>query len=192
MRVNPDMTKYDYLLENNKNYMDYIALTTEDNRKITFEEMHDRIEKYAMMLYKKGIRKGDVIGVCALNTPESVYLLYALDIIGAIVVGFSPLDNKIKIKRDIELTRPKMIITVDMMYSNFKDYEKALNFSTILYSPFESSKDLKLKLGYKAMQMKNGNFKLDKDSNLHELLKDVNLQILCLPVVQQVYIKVLI
>ena len=172
MRVNPDMTKYDYLLENNKNYMDYIALTTEDNRKITFEEMHDRIEKYAMMLYKKGIRKGDVIGVCALNTPESVYLLYALDIIGAIVVGFSPLDNKIKIKRDIELTRPKMIITVDMMYSNFKDYEKALNFSTILYSPFESSKDLKLKLGYKAMQMKNGNFKLDKDSNLHELLKD--------------------
>ena len=173
MRVNPDMSKYDYLLENNKNYMNYTALTSSlSNRKITYEEMHDRIEKYARILYKKGIRQGDIIGVCALNTPESVYLLYALDIIGAIVVGYSPLDNKEKIKRDIEMTKPKMIITVDMMYSNFKDYEKALNFSTVLYSLMESCDNLKMKMGYEALQKTKGNFKLAPSSNLHHLLKD--------------------
>ena len=89
---NPNQKKYDYLLEQNENFMDLIALSTFD-RKITYEEMHESIQKYARLLYKKGVREGDVIGVCALNVPESVYLLYALDIIGAIVVGFSPLDK---------------------------------------------------------------------------------------------------
>ena len=108
---NPNNSKYNYMLEQNQKYMDYVALTFGD-RKITYEEMHDRIEKYVRMLYSKGVRNGDIIGVCALNTPESVYLLYALDVIGAVVVGYSPLYNKEKIKKDIELTKPKWLLVL--------------------------------------------------------------------------------
>ena len=158
------------MLEQNKDYMNLTALSFGD-RKISYEEMHDRIEKYVRLLYSKGVRQGDVIGICAYNTPESVYLLYALDIIGAIVVGYSPFDNKEKTKLDIEMTKPKMVISVDMCYSNFKDWEKALNFSTILYSPVDSLDDMKIKVGYKLLQLKNGNFKLSKNSNLKSLLK---------------------
>ena len=99
---NPNDTKYNFMYENNKKYMNLNALSFGD-RKITYEEMHDSIEKYSKMLYKKGIRAGDVIAICCLNTPESVYLLYALDRIGAITVGINPFDNKEKIKKDIEL-----------------------------------------------------------------------------------------
>ena len=169
--VNLNCSAYDYLLENNKKYMDYTAITFE-NRKITYEEMHDRIEKYARLLYKKGIRKNDVIGVCVVNTPESLYLMYALSAIGARVVGFSLFDTKDKVKKDIELTRPKMIITVDMMYGNFKDFEKSLNFATMLYSPMSSSENKKLKTLYKLMQITKGNFKLSPNSNLEHLLKE--------------------
>lgn len=167
---NINETKYKYMLEQNKDYMNLTALSFGD-RKISYEEMHDRIEKYVRLLYSKGVRQGDVIGICAFNTPESVYLLYALDIIGAIVVGYSPFDNKEKTKLDIEMTKPKMVISVDMCYKNFKDWEKALNFSTILYSPVDSLDDKKIKIGYKLLQLKNGNFKLSKDSNLKSLLK---------------------
>lgn len=167
---NINETKYNYMLEKNKDYMNLTALSFGD-RKITYEEMHDRIEKYVRLLYSKGVRQGDVIGICAYNTPESVYLLYALDVIGAIVVGYSPFDNKEKTKLDIEMTKPKMVISVDMCYKNFKDWEKALNFSTILYSPVDSLNDMKIKAGYKLLQLKNGNFKLSKDSNLKSLLK---------------------
>jgi len=167
---NINETKYNYMLEKNKNYMNLTALSFGD-RKITYEEMHDRIEKYVRLLYSKGVRQGEVIGICAFNTPESVYLLYALDIIGAIVVGYSPFDNKEKTKLDIEMTKPKMVISVDMCYKNFKDWEKALNFSTILYSPVDSLDDMKIKAGYKLLQLKNGNFKLSKDNNLKSLLK---------------------
>ncbi len=171
MKVNPNQTKYDYMLENSKNHMDNIALTFED-KKITYEEMFESIDKYAKMLYKKGVRKGDLIGICALNTPESVYLLYALNKIGAVVIGYSPFDNRERIKADVELTKPKMVITTDAFYGNFKNLEKSLEFSSILYSPLESSSNWKLKLGYNISKIKNGNFTLVRNNRLKHLLKN--------------------
>lgn len=170
MKVNPNMSQYDYMLENSKGHMDNIALTFDD-RKITYEEMFESINKYAKMLYSKGVRKGDLIGICTLNTPEAVYLIYALNLLGAVVIGYSPFDTKERVKADVELTMPKMIITTDFSYPSFKDLEKTLNISTILYSPMESSTNWKMKLGYNLMQIKNGNFTLVKDKRLRHLLK---------------------
>lgn len=100
MKVNPDMSKYDYMLETAKIHMDYIALAFED-RKITYEELFESINKYARVLFARGVRKGDLIGVCTLNTPESVYLLYALNLLGAVVIGYSPFDTKEREKKTL-------------------------------------------------------------------------------------------
>ena len=133
----PMGSKYDFLLERNANYMNNIALSFGD-RKITYEEMHERINEYARALYHHGIRKGDKIGVCLLNSPESVYVLYALDIIGAVVIGLSPMNNEYKMKRDIEMTKPSRIITADILYTNIKNSCDALKISPILFTPGES------------------------------------------------------
>lgn len=184
MKIDPNMSKYDYMLENSKNHMNNIALTFED-RKITYEELFESIDKYAKLLYKKGVRQGDLIGICALNTPESVYLLYALNKLGAVVIGYNPFDNKERVENDVKLTMPKMVITTDFSYKNFRDLEKNLNFSSILYSPLESSKNWKIKLGYNLMQLKNGNFTLNKESRLVYLLK-MNYDEIVLPDVEYI------
>ena len=170
IKLNINQSKYGYMLESSKNHMKNIALTF-GNRKITYEELFESIDKYAKVLYSKGVRKGDLIGICTLNTPEAVYLIYALNKLGAVVVGYSPYDNKKRIESDINLTMPKMVITTDFSYGNFKDLEKSLNISTIVYSPLSSSDNWKLKLGYNLMQLKNGNFTLVKDKRLKHLLK---------------------
>ena len=130
MKVNPNQSKYNYMLENSMNHMNNIALTY-GNKKISYEEMFESINRYAKLLYSKGVRKGDLIGICTLNTPEAVYLIYALNKIGAVAIGYNFFDNKERIKNDVELTGPKMIITTDYSYSSFKDLEKSLNISTI-------------------------------------------------------------
>lgn len=171
--------QYDYMLEQNKNHMNETALSFE-GRKITYEELHDKIDKYARLLYKRGIREGDRIGFSSYNTPEGVYLLYALKKLGAIVIGFNPLEqtksSKIITKNDLENTRPKMVITVDRNFSNFKNWEKALDFSTILFSPFESVPDTpetrKFKALYNTDLLLKGNFKLSHKNNLSSLLKE--------------------
>ena len=169
-QININQSKYNYMLDSSRDHMSSIALTFED-KKITYEELFESINKYAKVLYSKGVRKGDLIGICTLNTPEAVYLIYALNLLGAVVIGYSPFDNKEKIKNDINLTMPKMVITTDFSYGSFKDLEKSLNISTILYSPLESSKNWKLKLGYNLMKIKNGNFTFVKDKRLRHLLK---------------------
>ena len=168
--ISPNQRKYDYMLQQNEGHMDFIALTFED-LKITYKELHENINKYAKFLAALGIKRGDKIGICMMNTPESVYILYALDLIGAVVVGLSPFDNSVKIKEDIELVKPKMVITMDFCYENIKPAEKELGFRTILYSPLMSSKNIKMKFGYRIFQILKGNFKLDRNANLKYLLK---------------------
>ena len=176
---NPNQSKYDYLLSQNKNYMDLTALST-INGSVSYLQLHENIEKYEKLLISKGVRPGDRIGVCALNTPESVYLLYALDKIGAIVIGFSPLDNAQKIQKDIKLTKPKMVITVDLQYKNFKNSEKALEFTTMLYTISDYIEDKKLKTLLKISNILKGNFTLDKKrlllSECYNELKNIEIE----------------
>lgn len=48
----PNCSMYDYMLEQNKKYMDYTALTF-GNLKITYEELHQRIDEYARLYTKR-------------------------------------------------------------------------------------------------------------------------------------------
>ncbi len=166
----PEGNEYDFLLERNKNYMNNVALTF-GKRIITFEELHERIDEYTRALYKHGVRRGDIIGICVANTPESVYLTYALNRIGALVIGLSPLNNEYKMLRDIELTRPKMIISIDMMYSKFKKACDAMSITPILYSPLLSSGNPVVNGIYNVKQQIDGNRLHAKDNRLDKIIK---------------------
>ncbi len=133
--------KYSILQERNAKFMNNIALSF-GKRKITYEEMHERIIQYAKALYSRGIRKGDKISVCLENNPESVYLIYALDIIGAKRIGLSIFNNHYKMKRDIEQIKPKMVISTTTSFEYLKNPCSALNISPILYNPDDFDDDL--------------------------------------------------
>lgn len=174
-KVDYNMSKYDYLYENNKNYMDYTALSFSPGQgkeiNITYEELHDKINKYAVALSKYGIKAGDKVAVCAINTPESVYILYALDKIGAIVIGLSPLNNDYKMKQDLEMTMPDVVITIDLLYSKIKMFEETLGFSSLVYSPLESVNNPIVKFVYNSKQKKLGNYTKDKNKKLMNIIK---------------------
>lgn len=168
----PNCTRYEYLVERNRNFMNYIAISTEDGRKISYEELHEKIDEYAKALSKKGIRKSDLVAVCSGNTPEAIYLIYALDKIGAINIGLSPLNNKTQMRRDIEMICPQYLITLDMFYGNAKDTIKKLNISPILYSPLESLNSPLIKTIYNLKQFFKGNKLWGTKYNLDKIVKN--------------------
>lgn len=166
----PRMKGYDFLLERNKDYMNYTAISF-GNKKITYEELHTRIDQYKTAFEKRGFKQGDVIGVCLTNNPESIYTLYALDRIGCVVVGLSPLNNEYKMNRDLEMTKPKSVITANILYDNMKTSIDDLNISPILYNPTQSLGNpiITKVLDYK--MKKKGNF-AGKENTLKTVLKD--------------------
>ncbi len=163
------ISEYEFLLNCNKNYMNYTALTFEGRAKITYEELHDNIEKYARALYQKGIRKGDKIGILLENSPEAVYLYYALGIIGSTRIGLSIYNNPYKMQRDFDMLKPQRIIAVNTMFNRIIDPCKALNISPIIYSARNFDEKIETNgaenLRYIVETNKNGNLVINNFSN---------------------------
>ena len=100
--------------------MNYTALTTVDNKKITYEEFHEKVDKYAKYLYyEKGIRKEEKIGISLINSENGVYMLYALQKIGCQIIGLNPYNNETRMHKDILEVAPNRIITDNPLTNSF-------------------------------------------------------------------------
>lgn len=166
----PNSNAYNFLYSRNKNHMNEIAITFA-GKEITYEEMHTRIDEYARALYKRGVRKGDIIALCVANTPEAVYLNYALNKLGAVVCQINPIENSFKIARDLDVVSPKMIISINDSYKNIKNASKGANIDIITFSAIQSIDNKLLHLLYGGKQFISGNYLLDINNNLKYILK---------------------
>ena len=79
----PEYTIYEYLWGNNKDHFDDVALNYFD-RKITYGELFDNIEKAAKAFSALGVKAGDIVVLTTVTTPETIYAFYALNRLGAI------------------------------------------------------------------------------------------------------------
>jgi len=79
----PEGSMYDYLTSCNVDRMDEAALNY-FGKKVTHRQMQEKIDACARALIAYGVRAGDAVSLCVLAMPEAVYLLYAINKIGAI------------------------------------------------------------------------------------------------------------
>lgn len=167
----PNCSKYDFLYERNKAYMNNIAISFA-GKKITYEELHEKIDEYARALYNKGVRQGDVIALGVANTPEAIYLDYALNKLGAIKTPINPTYNSYKISRDLEIVKPKMFIGINDCYKNFKHASKGMDIEVILYPAVQSIDNNLLQVMYKLQKTFQGNISLNPKKSLKSVLKN--------------------
>jgi len=83
----------------------------EEERKLTYGELHELVGRFASVLKKLGVKKGDRVIIYMPNTPEAAIAMLACARIGAIhsvvFAGFS----KEALKVRIEDAKPKAVIT---------------------------------------------------------------------------------
>ncbi len=164
---------YSYLLEKNKQYFNNVAITFGKDQ-ITYEELHTRIAEYAKALYVRGVRAGDIVGLCLANTPEAIYLFYAINKLGAITCQINPMDNAYKIMKDLEIVKPKMIISINDSYANIKKAQRDLSISidTIVYSAVRSVDSRIIKILYGVNQIITGNALIKANNSLGRMLEN--------------------
>ena len=111
----PECTVYDYLWEQNKDYLKNPALRYFE-RRITFGELFDDIEKTAKAFSALGLKKGDIIIMATVTTPETVYAFYALDRLGVIPNMVDPRTSVEGIREYIKEVNAKIVLTLDIAY----------------------------------------------------------------------------
>ncbi|MCM1053591.1 MAG: acyl--CoA ligase [Ruminococcus sp.] len=182
----PKKTIYRNLVDNSKDHLNDIALIYFD-RKITYSELLDMIDKTAKALSAKGLKSGDFITLLSVTTPESIALLYAANKIGVSVNLMDPTTNKSRIEFMCQDTNSKAIFVLDLFKEKIADALKNYNCEIFTLSAFDSM-PLGIKIGayakifinkLKELAKKNQNAKKSsiKLKNWKEFLKDSNNEI---------------
>lgn len=163
----PKMTMYEYLYERNKNNMNDIAMifdTGFSETKITFKELFENIDKVATQLKRRGIKKDDKIAVSLVNIPESTYVLYAINKIGAVSCLIDPRSKEYSLERDLKELNVKMYIGVTESYKKIKNIKKKINLENIILIPtIKSSKRRVIKGLYTIKKIKEGNWSFNPE-----------------------------
>lgn len=135
----PESSIYEYVWENNKMYLNNIALEYFGN-KITYKDFFEMIDKVANAFKKMGVKKGTIVTLALPNMPENIYCIYALNKIGAI---FDLID--LRSKGDALLhyyneTKSEIVVICDMFVQNTIDIVGKTNIKKmVVVSLFDSA-----------------------------------------------------
>lgn len=106
---------YDAIYETSCKYPHNTALHYFDTE-ITYKDMIKKINKVAAALKAIGAEKGDRITVCMPNTPEAVYMFYAINEIGAVANMIHPLSSEKEIEDYLVQSDSKIMLCIDISY----------------------------------------------------------------------------
>ena len=134
----PKCSMYEYLYQCNKDYLDNTALNY-FGKKITYKKLFENIDKVAVCLQAAGVKKGDIISVCTLTAPESVYLLYAINKVGAVSNWLGLTSPVQDLHEQLASTGSKLVFAVEMAYDLIVEAAKETKVEKIVSIPIEYS-----------------------------------------------------
>ena len=139
----PACTMYELLYDHNKECLNDIALNYYGN-KITYGALFEKIELTARTLFTLRVRAGDIVAICSVNIPETIYTIYALNRLGAIADMIDPRTSVAGVHEYLVKTNAQVIFVIDMAYSLIKEAAKDLCIQHIVVlSPSDSLPILK-------------------------------------------------
>ena len=71
--------------------------------------MLDNIISCAKSLKTLGVKEGDVVSICMPNTPEAIYMFYAVNMVGAVSNMMHPLSSEKEIEMFLNKSKSKVI-----------------------------------------------------------------------------------
>ena len=108
----PTITIWEYMYESNKNYPNDIAIRY-FSREIRFKEFFNHIDECAKSLNTLGVKPGEIVTVALPSIPEALYIVYALNKIGAVANMIHPLAGENEIVNYINEVESKVVIIFD-------------------------------------------------------------------------------
>ena len=144
----PECTIYEYLYENNKDYLSDIAINYL-GRIINYKELFENIDKTAAAFLKAGVKEREIVTVALPSIPEALYCVYALNKIGAVANMIHPLAGKDETLFYFNEVKSRIAVIYDGAYAVIADeIGKSAVEKVIVASPADSL-PITLKAAYK-------------------------------------------
>lgn len=132
------MTMYDYICQDAFDDLKKPALNYFDSI-INYQNLFDNIESVAAALIEYGVKKGDKVSLITPTMPESIYLLYAINKIGAISNLIDPRTSVEGIEEYVRETSSELVFVIDAASSKTSFLKQRCGVKKIVnISPTES------------------------------------------------------
>lgn len=111
----PECSAFDYVRRQNQNRLSESAMEYY-GRKITYADLIVNVKKTAAAFRAVGVKKGDIITVVSVMTPEVIYAFYAADRIGATLNLVDPRYSAEGIHEYIEEVDSHLLLCLNVTY----------------------------------------------------------------------------
>lgn len=142
----PEYTIYEHIFNNNQDNLNRIALVYY-RTKISYRQMFQEISYIAGTLEDNGVKEGDIVTVCMINSPETIYLIFALSKIGAVanmVYGSSTCEELKKYVLDVN---SKIMFTIDLFQDKFAQIVDETELENVVVAGSTDSMSLTNQIG---------------------------------------------
>lgn len=126
----PNVSMYQYVYVNNKDYLKNIALQY-FGAKITYRELFENIDKAVSAFSKMGVTKGSVVTIMSMHTPEMIYCLYGLNKLGAVANLIYMTLSENEIAELIEKTNSVLFLYLDVAGAKVRNIEQKVKVPMI-------------------------------------------------------------
>lgn len=127
----PEGGLYDVVYESSCKWGHNVAITY-FGTDITYKELAKRIDRVARALKQIGVEKGDRVTICMPNTPEEVYMFYAINEVGAIANMIHPLSSEKEIEDYVNRAKSKVMLVVDIAYPKVESIIKNTDLEQVI------------------------------------------------------------
>jgi long-chain acyl-CoA synthetase len=115
----PDISLGQMLEESAAKYPGNVAVVF-INHKITYAKLDEMANRFANVLKKLGVQKGDRVALHMPNTPQMVFAYYGTVKLGAVAVMFNPLYSSREVEHQLRDSGAKVMLILDLMWPMVK------------------------------------------------------------------------
>lgn len=101
---------------------------------LSFQELHEMVDRFATCLHKFGIGKGDAVALLLPNVIPCVAAYYAILSIGAVAVMNNPLYSDRELEHQFSDSGAKVLITLDLLGDRMIDLRPKTQIKQIIYT----------------------------------------------------------
>jgi len=118
-------------------------------RAVSYGELARKIRQTAGAFYSLGVRKGDRVTLCMPNIPQTVYCLYALNRLGAVVSLIHPLSAQKEIVYFLSEIQSRVVVTIHQFYQKLMQVQGEFPLKHLIVTDMDDALSGIKKLGYR-------------------------------------------
>lgn len=171
----PECTAYEYMYQNNKDYLDNIAIDY-FGRKITFSELFEGINAVAISFQELGVRAGDAVTIVSLSCVTSILCFYALNKIGAISNYINVLSTEKEMEVCLADANSKWVVSLDLFAEKVIKAAKKNNAEKVIVYSLKAWMPALIRIGF-SLKMRKFDKSFFKDAivlDWNSFLKNAN------------------